>query len=72
MEKEELLTKLKYKITELRTEKGLTKEKVAYGMGLSKGTMSKIENGIRDSRISTLFKIAESLDIKLKDLVDFY
>jgi len=72
METEELLNRLKKQITKLRKEKGLTKEKLAYGVGMSKGTISKIENGCRDIKFSTLYKIAESLDIKIKELVDFY
>ena len=72
MESEELLTRLRDQISKCRKAKGLTREKLAYGVGLSKGTISKIENGCRDIRFSTLYKIAESLDIKLKELVDFY
>lgn len=72
METEELLNRLKEQIIKLRKAKGLTKEKLAYGVGMSKGTISKIENGCRDIKFSTLYKIAESLDIKLKELVDFY
>ena len=46
-------------------------EKLAYGSGISKGGLSEIERGMKEPRISTLIKVAECLDVSLRDLFDF-
>lgn len=55
----------------LRVQQGLTMEKLAYESGISKGGLSEIERGMKEPRISTLIKIAECLDIPLKEFFDF-
>ena len=72
MDERELLDRLAQRITQIRQKKGLTKEKMAFGGGAAKSNVTKIESGTRDMRVSTLFKVAEGLSVKLKDLVDFY
>jgi ribosome-binding protein aMBF1 (putative translation factor) len=59
-------------IQEARIEKGLTQEELAEKCGTTKSYISKIENNIKEVRISTLQKIVElgfngklSLSIKL-------
>lgn len=47
------------KITEARLEKGLTQEELADKSGTTKSYSSKIENNIKEVRISTLQKIFE-------------
>ena len=44
---------------EARLEKGLTQEQLAEKVGTSKSYISKIENNIKEVRISTLQKIVE-------------
>lgn len=63
--------KIAERVKELRTKQGLTMEKLAYESDISKGGLSEIERGMKEPRISTLMKIAESLEIPLKDLFDF-
>lgn len=46
-------------IHEARLEKGLTQEELAEKIGTSKSYISKIENNIKEVRISTLQKIVE-------------
>jgi ribosome-binding protein aMBF1 (putative translation factor) len=46
-------------IQEARLEKGLTQEQLAEKCGTNKGYISKVENNIKDVRISTLQKIIE-------------
>ena len=46
-------------IHEARIEHGLTQEELAEKCGTSKGNISRIENNIKDIRISTLQKIIE-------------
>jgi HTH-type transcriptional regulator/antitoxin HipB len=46
-------------IQEARLEKGLTQEELADRIGTTKSYISKIENDIKEVRISTLKKIVE-------------
>jgi len=46
-------------IHEARIEKGLTQEQLAVKCGTNKAYISKVENDIKDVRISTLQKIIE-------------
>jgi ribosome-binding protein aMBF1 (putative translation factor) len=46
-------------IYEARLEKGLTQEQLADKCGTNKAYISKVENNIKDVRISTLQKIIE-------------
>lgn len=59
------------RIRALRTAKGITLPELADRAGLSKGLLWKIEadDGSNPS-LSTLFKIAESLDMTLADILD--
>jgi HTH-type transcriptional regulator/antitoxin HipB len=51
--------KLGAMIHEARLEKGLTQEQLAEKCGTNKAYISKVENNIKDVRISTLQKIIE-------------
>lgn len=51
--------KLGYLIQQARLEKGLTQEELAEKCGTNKGYISKIENNLKEVRISTLQKIVE-------------
>jgi transcriptional regulator with XRE-family HTH domain len=57
------------KISTLRKQRGITLEKLAYGMGISKGNLSDIENGKRDPRFSTLNCIAKGLGMSISQLL---
>ncbi|WP_339815584.1 helix-turn-helix transcriptional regulator [uncultured Imperialibacter sp.] len=46
-------------IQEARLEKGLTQEELAQKVGTTKSYISKIENNIKEVRLSTLKKIVE-------------
>ena len=46
-------------LQQARLEKGLTQEELADRCGTNKGYISKIENDIKEVRISTLQKIVE-------------
>ena len=56
------------RIKKIRTEKELTLEEVAKRTGFTKGLLSKIENNKVSPPVSTLVKIARSLDVSLSDL----
>lgn len=68
-DKKELAQSLGERISRLRKRQGITLEKLAYSVGISKGNLSDIENGKRDPRLSTLKAIAEGLDISLPKLL---
>lgn len=68
-EKEELKRRLGERISKLRRSKGMTLEKLAYEMGISKGNLSDIENGKKDPRFSTLVAIAEGLEVSVSTLL---
>lgn len=51
--------KLGYLIQQARLEQGLTQEQLAEKIGTNKGYISKVENNIKDIRISTLQRIVE-------------
>ena len=51
--------KLGILIQQARLEKGLTQEQLAEKCGTNKGYISKVENNIKDVRLSTLQKIVE-------------
>ncbi|MEO5946244.1 MAG: helix-turn-helix transcriptional regulator [Chitinophagaceae bacterium] len=51
--------KLGAMIHEARLEKGMTQEQLAEKCGTNKAYISKVENNIKDVRISTLQKIVE-------------
>lgn len=58
-------------IHEARLEKGLTQEELAKKVGTTKSYISKIENNIKEVRLSTLKKIVElglggQLDLSIK------
>ncbi len=41
----------------------------AYEYELDSGNLSRLENGLIDSKLSMLWRIAEALDMKLSDLI---
>lgn len=59
-------------IQEARLEKGMTQEELAERCGTNKGYISKVENNVKDVRMSTLQKIIEvGLGGKLQVSVQF-
>ncbi len=51
--------KLGVLLQQARLDKGLTQEQLAEKIGMNKGYISRVENNIKDVRISTLKKIVE-------------
>jgi transcriptional regulator with XRE-family HTH domain len=68
-DKNEQLEELGKRIAKVRRSKGLTIERLAYEMGISKGNLSDIENGKKDARFTTLRAIAEGLEMALSQLL---
>ena len=57
-------------IKKLRKNKSaLTLERLAYEYDIPKGTLSKIERGVRNCQFVNLWKISEALGIKCSEIV---
>ena len=69
-EDEKYLKKLGARIARLRKSKGYSQDRLYLEAGFSRGTVSKIENGIVNPQILTLRKIADTIGVSLKTLVD--
>lgn len=62
---------MEYIIKSERLKKGMTQEELAKKSGVNRTTIVQLENG-EDINITTktLMKIAESLDVNVKDIFD--
>jgi transcriptional regulator with XRE-family HTH domain len=56
------------KIREIRTKKGISQERLAYMAGIDRAFMGRVERGERNISIIRLKKIADVLEIQLKDI----
>ncbi len=59
------------RLAKLRASKGYSQDRLSLEAGFARGTMSKIESGKVDPKLTTLARISETLDIPLKKLLDF-
>lgn len=64
---DEIVKRIGSLVRELRSQAGLTQEKLAEKANLHWTYVSGIERGINNPSISSLFKIAEALNISLSD-----
>ncbi|GMQ57718.1 hypothetical protein AN1V17_21130 [Vallitalea sediminicola] len=58
-----------FRIREIREIRNYNKSQLAKRAGLSKATISKLENYKESPTIETLEKIAKALDVKVRDLL---
>lgn len=58
-------------IKEIRTEKGISQEKLAEKIGISPRQMQRIEKNENKTRIETLKKIIKELKIPDKEIIKF-
>ena len=56
-------------LRELRTAAGFSQEKLALECGLDRTYISLLERGLRQPTLSTLFQLAQILDIKPSEMV---
>ena len=61
---------MKIYLREIREERNLSMSKLAKIAGVSKATISNIERGMIDPKISTIFKLCMALMVNVYDLVD--
>ncbi len=71
MNKKAFVTQLGAHICKVRKRKGYSQDRLCLEGDFSRGTLSKIENGLTSPEVYTLFRIAEVLEIDLWTLVDF-
>jgi transcriptional regulator with XRE-family HTH domain len=64
------LKRLGERIKQFRKEKGIKQKDLGYSLDIEKSNMSRIESGNTNPTIILLKKIAEELNISLKELID--
>lgn len=68
---EEGLQLLAKRLKEIRSEKGLSQEELAYRSEITLSQIARIETVKINPTVSTIFKIARALEIPLSDLFNF-
>lgn len=68
---EEFLKKLGENITEKRKERGFTSKELGYRCEMEKSNLIAIEQGRVNVTVKTLVKIANALEIEVKELFEF-
>ena len=71
MDEKTIYKSLGMRIKHIRESKGLTQEKLAEKTGLSLDFIGKIEVNINEPGLKSLIKIANALNVHIKDLFDF-
>ena len=71
MNEEEFLKRMGQKIRDLRNDKNWTLYDVEALTNIDSGDLSKIELGYTNSRILTIYKISQALNISIDKLFDF-
>lgn len=59
--------KIAKRMKELRVQKGMTAEKLAWYSGLSKSCISSAETGIKNIRVSTVEAICKGFEISIEE-----
>ena len=62
---------MKNRIEELRNSKGIKQEDFAYEMGVSRQTISSLENGKYNPSIFLAYKISKFFGMKIEDVFIF-
>ncbi len=60
-----------HKIATIRKKKGYTQERLAEAIKLSHAHLASIEIGLHAPRLETLLRIADELDVPVRDLLPF-
>ena len=56
-------------LKQVRKEKGISQEKLAYKGDMDRAHMSSLERGLSNPRLETLFRICEILEISPEDFI---
>ena len=71
MADDDILERIGLNITIIRERRGLTQEKLAELAGLHRAYIGQIERGEKNIGLKNLEKIANGLNINVKDLLDY-
>jgi transcriptional regulator with XRE-family HTH domain len=63
-----VLTNIGKNIRSIRTKKGMTQFELSKKCNIEKAGLSKIESGLSNPTVRTLFKISQSLDVEVIEL----
>ena len=66
----DIKTKIGLRIKEIRTQKNLTQEAVAWKSEIDRSFMNHVENGRRNISIESLEKVLSGLEITIKEFFD--
>jgi len=66
----DILKKFGNKIKEVRTERGLSQEELAFRAELHRTYVGAVERGEKNISLKNIDKIAEALKVKIKDLFE--
>lgn len=64
----EFLDKLMHRIAQIRKDKAITQEQLAAETGLDRVAIANIETGKRRPTVTTIYRIAKGLGVKIEDL----
>lgn len=69
--KKQILIKFGNNLREIRVAKGFTQEKLANELGVEISQISRIERGVINTSVITVYLLAKILNIKVSSLFDF-
>ena len=69
--KTEANIKFGQQVAKIRKLRGLSQEQLAYKCGFDRTYIETIERGEKSATINSIVKLAQGLDILLKDLFDY-
>jgi transcriptional regulator with XRE-family HTH domain len=69
-DKEDFLERLGEHVAKVRRSKGYSQDRTCLEAGLARGTLSKIENGLVEPKMSTLALVAITIGVPLRKLTD--
>ncbi len=70
-DREGYLKRLGAHVAKVRASKGYSQDRLCLEAGFARGTLSKIENGLVDPKTSTLARIANTIGVPARRLLDF-
>lgn len=59
---------MKNRVEEIRSERGIRQDELAKALGVSRQTISSIENGRYNPSISLAFKLARYFEVSIEEL----
>lgn len=70
MNEKELLWRIGQRVKQIREEKGITQQSIAFNIDTDRANISRLESGRVDSRITTLYRLAIDLGVPLPTLLE--